>query len=658
MEKQTLNFNSVMKTLVLLFAAVFSCPLLFSQTLFTYGNNKVGKEEFLRAFNKNKTAVTNKEQALREYLDLYLKFKLKVKAANDIRIDTLPQLVNDLQNFRAQVDEGYMNNDNALNELIDEAFKHSQKDLHVLRFFIPLDSHSTNTDSAKADAAMKELYNELAGGKNDYYKLVDDISSRYTPVKAGDIGYIAAFNVAYDYEKIIYDLKPGESSKPFYAKNGINIFKVLDVRTSSGKWKVAQILFAIPPGGDPAANTKLVQQKADSVYTLLNNGADFATIAKQYSDDKITYLTGGEMPEFTGGRYEMAFENEVFNLKKDGDITKPFPTSFGFHIVKRLGVTPVATDKNDVSFRYELKQKVMQDARINTVKDAFTKFVLKQVSYKKNTLVKNEELFRYADSVVKNPAAFETTSYPVNNKIIYSFGKSNLTGKDWLSFIRDYKTNPDLYKGENNDALLQKFVTVKSLEYYRRHLEEYNTDFRYQLEEFKEGNLLFEIMERKVWSNAANDNAGLKKYYTENKSRYQWAASADVLIFSCGNKKSAEATVALVNKGTDWKKIAEESNNTVQSDSGRYEITQLSLPADIVPAEGMITPVTENPTDATAGFLKIIRLHKAGEQRSFEEAKGLVTNDYQNILEEKWIAELKKKYPVKVDEKVFQSLLK
>lgn len=647
-----------MKTLVLLFALAFSCPLAFSQTLFTYGNYRVDKEEFLRAFNKNKTAVTNKEQALREYLDLYLKFKLKVQAAKDIRIDTMPQLINDLQNFRSQVDEGYMNNDVALNELIDEAFKHSQKDLHVYHFFIPLNSVSTAADSVKANAAMQELYKELAAGKNDYNRLVADISSAYTSVKAGDIGYVAAFSVAYDYEKIIYGLKSGESSKPFYTKNGIHIFKLLDERANTGKWRVAQIMFAIPPGGDPAANTKLVQHRADSVYNLLKAGADFATMAKQYSDDKITYMAGGEMQEFSGGRYEMAFESEVFTLKKDGDITKPFPTSFGFHIVKRLGVSPVAADKNDPSFRFELKQKVMQDARINSVKDAFTKFVLKQVSYKKNTLVKNEELFRYADSVVKNPAAFETTAYPVNNKPIYSFGKSNLTGKDWLGFIRDYKTNPELYKGENNTALLEKFVTVKSMDYYRRHLETYNADFRYQLEEFKEGNLLFEIMERKVWSNAANDNAGLKKYYAENKSKYQWGASADVLIFSCGNKKSAEATMALVNKGLDWKKIAEESSNTVQSDSGRYELTQLSLPADITPAEGMVTPVTENPSDATAGFMKIIRLHKAGEQRNFEEAKGLVTNDYQNILEEKWIAELKKKYPVKIVEKVFQSLLK
>lgn len=647
-----------MRIFVVLFTLLFSCTALFAQTLFTYGNTAVTKEEFLRAYNKNKTAVPDKEQALKEYLELYSRFKLKVKAAKDLQLDTLPQLLNDLQNFRAQIDEAYMTNDNALNDLVDEAVKNSQKDLHVLRFFISLNNSSTKADSVKAMTAMQELYKELLGGNKDYSKLVNDISSKYMPVKAGDIGYVAAFSIAYDYEKVIYALQPGESSKPQYAKNGINIFKVIEERKSPGKWKVAQILFGIPPGGDPAENTRLVQQKADSVYNLLKQGADFSALAKKFSDDKITYLAGGEMPEFSGGRYEMEFENEVFALQKDGDFTKPFPSSFGFHIVKRLGVRPVPADKNEVNFRFDIKQKVLQDARINTVKDAFSKAVLKQVVYKKNTSVKNDELFRYADSVVKNPAAFESTMYPANKKMVYSFGKSTLTGKDWLSFIRDYKTNTELYKGESYEALLQKFISVKSMEYYRIHLEEYNTEFRYQMEEFKDGNLLFEIMERMVWSKAANDTVSLKKYYNDNKAKYLWGPSADVLIFSCGNKKSAEATAALVNIGTDWRKIAEESNSLVQSDSGRYELTQLSLPASVTPKEGMITPITENITDATAGFMKIVGLHKGNEQRSYEEAKGLVTNDYQNLLEEKWIAALKKKYPVKVDEKVFQSLLK
>jgi peptidyl-prolyl cis-trans isomerase SurA len=206
--------------------------------------------------------------------------------------------------------------------------------------------------------------------------------------------------------------------------------------------------------------------------------------------------------------------------------------------------------------------------------------------------------------------------------------------------------------------LLEKFVSVKSLEYYKAHLEEYNPEFKYQMEEFKEGNMLFEIMERKVWSSAVNDSVGLMKYYTENKSKYLWAASADVIIISCNNQKVAEQSLAALKSGKDWKKIAEESNNTVQTDSGRYELAQIALSDKTPPVAGTTTPISVNPTDGTAGFIKILQLHPAKQQRSFEEARGLVINDYQNVLEEKWLAELKKKYPVKVDEEVFKGLVK
>jgi len=647
-----------MKRIFLLFTLSFNCALLFSQTLFSYGNSTVDKEEFLRAYNKNKTLSTDKEKALREYLDLYAKFKLKVKAAKDLKLDTLPQLTSDLQNFRSQVDETYMNNDDAVDKLVDEAFIRAQKDLHVVHFFTPINANTSAADSVKAVAAMQALYNNLQSGKKEYVQLATTISAQYVPVKTADIGYVTAFTLPYEFEQIVYGLKNGEASKPYRAKNGLHIFKLVDERKGMGKWKVAQILLAVAPGGDAAANTILVQQKADSLYAQLKAGADFAEMAKQFSDDKLTYMNGGVMPEFTVGKYELPFEQEVFALSKDEALSKPFPTQYGFHIVKRLGVEPVQTNKNDAAYMYEIKQKVLQDSRVNAAKDFFVQGVVKTIGYKRNITIKDADLFRFADSIVANPAVNGSKQFPISNKIIYTGAKNSLKGSDWLNFIREYKTNPEIYRGESNAQLLEKFITVQSLDYYKTHLEEFNPAFRNQVEEFKEGNLLFEIMERKVWSNAANDSAGLAKYYTEHAKKYLWAPSADVIIFNCNTKKSATESLAAFKQGKHWKKIYEEANNTIQADSGRYELAQIALAENVKPVAGMITPITVNNTDGSAGFVKIIKLYPANQQRSFEEARGLVINDYQSVLEEKWIEELKKKYPVKVDEAVFQSILK
>ena len=626
----------------------------FAQTLFTYGINETGKEEFLRAYNKNKTPVADKEKSLREYLDLYAKFKLKVKAAKELRLDTLQQLQYDVQNFRSQVEEGYLTDDNEVKRLQDEAFDRSQKDIHLLHFYIPISNKMSAEDSVNAYKLLEGVRGNLLKGITHYDAIAEDLEKNAASLKWKDLGYITAFSLPYEMENLVYALQPGGVSKIYRTKSALHIFKNEDERKSPGKWKIAQILFAIPP--DASDNSrKEIEKFADSVYGMLKAGADFAEMAKKYSNDKMTYLNGGELPEFSTGKFEQPFEKAVFALQKDGDISKPISTAYGFHIVKRLQQHPMPTDKTDEIFMSNLKQQLLQDTRINIAKANFIKMVTAKTGFKKNPAVTEEQLFRYADSVTANKVVGK---YPINKTTIFSFTKSKVVGSDWLNFVKDYKLNQDVYKGENNKALLDKYISTIIIEYYRKHLEEFNEDFKYQMQEFKEGNMLFEVMERNVWSKAANDSVGLRKFYDANKSKYQWKESATVNLFNCNSLKTAEAAQKDLKDGKSWKLIAEQSEGTIQADSGRYEIQQLQLPAGTAAAEGLLTAPVVNNGDNTASFVKILKLFPANQQRSFEEAKGLVINEYQNYLEEKWIEELKKKYPVKVNEPVFKSLVK
>ena len=626
----------------------------FSQTLFTYGINQVSKDEFLRAYNKNKTPVEDKEKSLREYLDLYIKFKLKVKEAQVLRLDTLQQIQYDIKNFRGQLEEGYLNDEQTVNTLVNEVFERAQKDIHVLHFSVPVNTKMNAEDSMKAYKAMNEVRDELKEGKTNYDELVDEIKEKITSIKGTDMGYITALSLPYEIETMVYSLKPGEVSNIYRTRTALHVFKNAEERKSAGKWKVAQILLAVPPNVSGPV-LKEIEKRADSLYSLLQAGADFAELAKKFSDDRLTYQNGGEVPLFGTGKYELPFEKAVFALAKDGDISKPIFTGYGFHIVKRLQQLPTPVDKLDETYMNELKEQVNQDARINIAKGKFTKDIKVKTGFKRNPLVKDAQLFKYADSVA---ATGEIKNYPINKTTIFSFAKSKVTGKDWLNFIKDYKLNTDVYKGETNEALLDKYVSTVIIEYYRKHLEEFNNDFKYQLQEFKEGNMLFEIMERNIWSKASSDSVGLKKYYEANKLKYKWTESADACLFSCNNAKTAaEATTAL-QAGKTWKQIAEESDGRIQADSGRYELSQLQVPAGVELKEAVITTPLLNAGDNTSSFVKIIKLYPANQQRSFEEARGLVINDYQNFLEAKWVETLKKKYPVKVNEPVFQSLLK
>jgi peptidyl-prolyl cis-trans isomerase SurA len=637
---------------------IFACftVTVFSQTLFTFGSTPVDKTEFIRAYNKNKNPVTDKEKALREYLDLYIKFKLKVKAALELKLDTLPQLQYDAQSFRSQIEDSYLNNEKAVNDLLQEAFERSQKDLHIVHFFIPVEQGLRPEDTLKAFTAINKLYNSIKTGKTDY----DNVTAASpVTIKQSDLGFITVFSLPYEYENVVYALKTGETSMPYRGKNGWHLFKCTGERKAVGKWKVAQILLSFPPDAT-AEMKKETEKKADSVYRLLIKGEDFAKMVRWFSDDKVSNSNNGELAEFGSGKFESSFENEVFKLARDKEISKPFLTAYGYHIVKRLSQSPVPADKNDLGYQFELKQKIQQDNRINLAKDLFVKEVLKQVGFKKTNTVADAELFRYADSVVARPNA-ETNNagiFPITGKTICTYAKTKLTGKDWLDFVRSYKGSGELYQGENNTALLNKFITVSVMDYYKKLLEDYNSDFRYQMEEFRDGNVLFEIMEKNIWGKASADQDALQKHYNTNKAKYLWNASADIIVFSCSGKTFAEEARAALIKGKDWKKIAEESNNNIQADSGRFELSQLPIAIDSKTAEGFVSDIVESTVDGNTSFIKLVHHYAANLQRSFEEAKGMVINDYQNILEEKWINELKNKYPVKVNEAVFQTLLK
>lgn len=630
----------------------FTAGNCISQTLFTYGKYPVSKDEFLRAYNKNNTPVTDKTTAMREYFDLYANFKLKVKAAEEMKLDTLPQLKADLDNFRQQVQDNYMNDEKGLSVLMDEAFARSQKDLHVLHFSISIPEGASATDTAKAFKNIKALQANLAKGGSDYEKLAGEQGSKFS-----DMGFITVFSLPYNYENLVYNMKPGQVSEPVRSKSAWHIFKLAEERKSIGKWKVSQILLVYPPDADEQVK-KDIMKKAELIYADAKKGADFGKLASQYSEDRYTYLGGGELPEFGTGKYEPAFEEQVISLKRDGDISKPFASSYGVHILKRLGHTDMPMRKDDPVIQFEHKQKILQDSRIDEAKQKFAKEAMQVTGFKLTNAVKEADLFRFADSVMVDLSENKSDKFPISNKVLFNFSRGSKKGSDWLNFVRDYKGNPSLYQKESDKGLWEKFQNVSVLEYYKDHLEDFNKDFAYQMKEFRDGNMLFEVMERNVWGKASADAEGLKRYYDDHMPSYKWPESADVILVTASDEKTAQQAKADLESGKSWKLILEEGNALVQLDSGRYELGQV-IDSSITtkPTDGSYSRFVSNP-DGSVSFTKYLHLYPANQQRSFEEARGLVINDYQTVLEKKWLEELRKKYPVKLDEAVFKQMVK
>ena len=295
-------------------------------------------------------------------------------------------------------------------------------------------------------------------------------------------------------------------------------------------------------------------------------------------------------------------------------------------------------------------RKQLEEGYMPSVQEALVK-----TNYKRNPAVKDDQLFRYADSVT---LIKEVRNYPIGKSVLFSVATSVVKVGQWLDFVKGYKSNFNLYKGESYHELLEKFIEVNVLDYYRKHLEEYDADFKYQLQEFNEGNMMFEVMEKKVWNQATGDNTALNGFYQNYKDHFLWGESAEVILVNAKSFAYADYAAENMKQGKDWKKIAAESETMIQADSGRYELSQLPIRPGTKLVEGAIMEIVKNDSDNTASFVKLVKIFPARLQRSFDEARDLVINEYQKQLEGQWMDELKKKYPLKINESVFKSLLK
>ncbi len=646
------------KNLFLLLLVCGSLLPASAQTLFTYGAYKADAKDFLRAFNKNNSNVSgNKAQAMKEYLNLYIKSKLKVREAYERRYDTLITIRTEVENLRAQIADGFMTDPEIINRLQKEAFQRSLKNIRVAHIFIAFRNSMGVTDTLVSQKKKEQLMARLQKGE-EFGKLANEYSDDPSvKTNNGEIGFITVFTLPYDFENAIYATAPGKVTVPVRSKIGYHIFKNLEEKKSPGKMKARQILLAFPPDATVQVKQQ-VARLADSLHKRLLAGDTFATLATTFSNDYISAANGGIMPDISVGQYDALFEKNLWALSKDGAISKPFQTSHGWHILKRESVKPVITDANNKDNLQELQQKIIADSRWKASKDHIYKQVRDKAGVK--LLLNNEAGFRaYSDSILDRLPMQEAGRLLTPSTPVFSIGTEMYDLAAWFNYASVYRFRPDGSGAKAHELVKDEWLQYAMFEYYKKHLEEFNEEFRNQMAEFRDGNLFFEIMQQEVWTKAQSDTAALQALYGKNKKQYTWQQSADVVIFFCSDPAIAQIIHDKVKANpSDWKNITDQYSEKVLADSSRYEWSQIPNLNKQVPKAGMMTAPVINQTDNTASFAYIFNAYPQLLQRSYNEAKGLVINDYQAILEKEWEEVLKKKYPVKVEEKVLAEIAK
>jgi peptidyl-prolyl cis-trans isomerase SurA len=630
--------------------------------LLTIGGKEVKLSEFNAIFNKNKTEEKSTAEAVDEYLDLYIKFKLKVREAEELGYDTLPKFINELKGYRKQLAQPYMTDKEVTESLIKEAYERMKHDVKASHILIMLDAEAMGTDTVEAYAKISKARKRVLSGE-PFDKVAKELSEDPSAKNnGGNLGYFSALHMVYPFESAAYITEVGKVSKPVRSKFGYHIVKVEDKRPARGTIKVAHIM--VKTGDNDAGNTSdgTEKQKIFEIYEKIKAGEDFGALAKQFSDDKNSAKRGGELPEFNAGKMVAEFEEASFALKNDSDFSEPFKTQYGWHIVKRLGLKNL--EEYDVIYN-TLKAKVGRDSRSNKTMVSLLAKIKAENNFKENIKERNDfyKLISMEEFKTGTWKAEKANKY---SKVMFGFyapdgEKKEYTQTDFANRIERQRVgdpNKKINLKSEINKVYREEVKKAALDFKDSRLSKTNEDFRLLMNEYRDGILLFDLTDEKVWSKAVKDSAGLYSFYEKNKNNYMWGKRVDATIYSCSDEAVAKKVQKIlkkkVKKGYTNKQILDMVNTDSQL-ALNIENDKYSK-GDNESIDKAIWEENTKSTFNTDNGTVIVEVNKVlgPEPKALEDIKGLITSDYQNHLEKEWVKELKKKYKVEVKQEVLK----
>ena len=621
-----------------------------AQDLLTIDNQRISLDEFKNVFYKNNNNTELTKEYLDEYMQLFVNFKLKVKEADELGLDTIESFISELDGYRIQLAKPYLKNKEFDKNMLTEAYNRMKQDIKASHILIKVDENASLQQKNKAYDKILSIRSSILDSTISFIdaaKLHSDDKSALN--NGGNLSYFTAFMMVYDFESAAYSTKIGEISMPVKTKYGYHIISVSDKRKAFGEVKVAHIMFKSNEGAD---DNKLKEAK-DNIYKvaeLLNDGEVFSDVAERFSEDRSTAVKGGNLPAFGVGKMVPEFESVAFGLKQVGDVSNPFRTQYGWHIITLLERKEIPEFE---LVKAELKTKIESDSRNELSKEAlFTKL------HKTYKVVNNPKVFTAFRKKTANAIALGKfkSSLKDNSKLVSISGKE-ITVNSFVNYILSNQRS-----GNNIDQLYIDFINEELLAYEESQLEINYPEYKNLLQEYRDGILLFNLTNTKVWTKAVKDTIGLQNFYSENMSNYLWSDRVDATIYSSIDLATAKAVKRAIYKKhrgnfTDAKILTEINDNaplSLQINSKNFVKGENKFIDSVDWKIGIAKDIKTK--DGSYIIIDIKEVLSSGIKK-LNETRGKVISDYQNALEKEWIAELLKKYNVSVNKDVLYTLI-
>ena len=615
-------------------------------TLMIINGKPVKKSEFEYIYNKNNSNNSLDKKTLTEYVDLFVNFKLKVEEAKAQGLDTTKSFVSELAGYRSQLTTPYLTDSKVDDGVLQEAYNRMKEDVEVSHILIRTTPNASPADTLAAFKKIMAIAKRIE--KEDFAKVAKELSEDESAKdNSGYIGWISAFRTVYPFETMAYNTKVGTISKPVRSSFGYHLIKVINRRQSPGEIFVSHIMQFTEKDND--IKNKAAKQRIDSIYSRIQAGDDFAKLATAHSDDKGSSVKNGELPWFGTGRMIPEFESAAFALKNIGDISTPIQSSYGWHIIKMLDKRGIASFDN---LKEDIQSKVKRDERAQLGQKSFIAKLKSEYNYKVNAEA-IADYYKLLENKSLTDSTFQLATTQLAKPII-SFATKTLTQADFNQFLKANtytdKTTPATIINEKAVAFGEKEL----LAYEDKQLENKYEDFRFLMQEYHDGILLFEVSNNQVWDKASKDTAGLATYFKQNTADYKWEKPHyKGRLILCKDKNTFKLAKKLV------KKIATDSIDkyltTRLNDSIQYVKVEKNLFVQgdnkLVDNLAFKTKTAIEPNKDYPYAFVVGKLLKSLPE-NYTDVRGLVTADYQEYLEKQWITELRKKYKVEIDSKV------
>lgn len=644
-----------MRSSVFVILFVFISISIFAQknVVVSIGNNHFTKDEFELIYKKNNAQLTdqNEIKTPEEYVDLFIDYKLKVIEAQSRGMDTSKEFKDELQGYRDELAKPYLTDVTISDSMTRLAYYRSINEIRASHILLNLAPDAAPEDTLLVYNKIMDIREQFISGQKSFEELAvehsDDPSAQNNK---GDLKYFKAFSMITPFEDAAYKTPVGKVSLPVRTQHGYHIIYVTDLKKSEGDVKVAHIMkiFANSQNVSPEED-QLYKTKIDSIYQLIEDGADFIEALRKYTDDRSSVRNNGELgwinrtfgvDEILDAAYKMQI----------GEVLKPIRTPYGWHILKLIdkrGIRSFEEMENELSLKIKRDPK-----RSEHSKQSFYNKKKAEYNFKKY----DENINRFK-SYLNN--AGDTLEFPINPAIaslpLYKVADTEYTANDFME--SEYTKN-------KNDKSFILSVVLENVDKYEFEvidryedsmLEEKHPEFNQILNEYHDGILLFSIMQDEVWNKAAIDTIGLEKHYQKIKNAFRWDTHFDGMLFSAATAQIADSCKTLIASGivnADTLKAIfnVETNTNLFIKEGKWEKGDNER-VDYFKFGGIIPQRFNAELEFEHG-----EIIEAGTPKKLNEARGLYISEYQKVLEDEWIKSLRKKYKIKVNKKLLKTV--